>query len=61
MGDTDPSLQRVSSVLPNVGWGLWILTHEDLRWTARVKAFTDFMFDAMSNQKDLIEGRIADG
>lgn len=56
MGDTDRSLQRVSSVFPSVGWGLWILTHEDLRWTTRVKVFTDFIADALGTQKDLLKG-----
>jgi len=60
MRDTDRSLQRVSPVFPRVGWGLWILTHEDLRWTTRVKVFTDFIANALSTQKDLLEGRITD-
>jgi len=59
MGDLDPSLQRVFPVFSRVGWSLWLLTHEDLRHTTRI--FTEFMAKALNTQKDLIEGRTADG
>ncbi len=36
---------------------LWVLTHEDLRRTARVSAFTEFMAAALARQRDLLEGR----
>ena len=61
MGDVDPSLQRASPVFSRAGWSLWLLTHEDLRHTTRVRLFTDFMAKALNTQKDLIEGRTADG
>jgi hypothetical protein len=35
---------------------LWILTHEDLRRTARVRAFTQFAAAALSRQRTLLEG-----
>jgi DNA-binding transcriptional LysR family regulator len=35
---------------------LWILTHRDLRTTARVRALRDFVADAISRQRKAIEG-----
>ena len=39
------------------GRGLWLLTHPDLRRTARVRRFLDFMAEAMAQSRDLREGR----
>jgi hypothetical protein len=36
---------------------LWILTHADLRHTARIRAFTEFAADALTRLRPLIEGR----
>jgi hypothetical protein len=38
------------------GLSLWVLTHADLRRTARIRAFTDFVVDALSRERDLLEG-----
>jgi hypothetical protein len=35
---------------------LWILTHEDLRHTARVRAFTEFAAQAFGRRRPLLEG-----
>ena len=35
---------------------LWILTHEDLRHTARIRAFTEFAASALSRRRPLLEG-----
>jgi hypothetical protein len=35
---------------------LWVLTHEDLRQTARVHAFTEFAADAFIKRRALLEG-----
>ncbi len=56
MGDNDPQLRRVAPGLSNRTWDIWILTHQDLRRTARVRAFMDFMGDAFQNHRDLVEG-----
>jgi hypothetical protein len=32
---------------------IWILTHPDLRQVARVRAFTQFLFDALSTDPRL--------
>jgi DNA-binding transcriptional LysR family regulator len=38
-GDPDPALQRIRSVEPGFAMNIWLLTHPDLRSTARVRAF----------------------
>jgi len=58
LADTVPSLERLE-LLSKVGTcgDLWILTHEDLRATARVRAFVNFMLEAFDRHRDLLEGR----
>lgn len=57
MGDSEPDLARVPPGKPEPAWDIWILTHEDLRSTARVRAFMDFMAEAFLSHRDLLEGR----
>lgn len=57
MADTNPKLQRLSAPIDEAASMLWLLTHEDLRHTARVRAFMDFMADALKADIDLLEGR----
>jgi len=58
IADQVPNLQRLE-ILNSKGpcGNLWMLTHQDLRATARVKAFTDFMLKAFEPHRDLLEGR----
>ena len=57
MGDTSGSLHRLGDPIAECRSALWLLTHEDLRHTARVRAFLDFMADALRADIDLLEGR----
>jgi len=57
MGDVEPTLQRVPGATINPGRDIWLLTHRDLRQTARVRVFTEFMADAIRAHADLLEGR----
>ena len=61
MGDTEPDLRRVPPGRPEPAWDIWILTHEDLRATARVRAFMDFMAEAFLRHRDLLQGRLPQG
>lgn len=56
IGDDDPELVRLRPPEPNFGMDLWILTHPDLRGTARVKAFMDHMAAAVGRDADLLAG-----
>jgi DNA-binding transcriptional LysR family regulator len=57
MADNHKRLQRIGEPIHDAGTILWLLTHEDLRHTGRVRAFMDFI--AMSLRKDigLLESR----
>jgi len=59
MGDQEKQLSRLQPPVAKAGSALWLLTHEDLRNTARVRAFMDFMGTAIKSDKDLLEGRKA--
>ncbi len=57
LGDTTPSLVRIGSPVAAMTRELWLLTHEDLRRTARVSAFTEFAGQALAKHRPLFEGR----
>jgi DNA-binding transcriptional LysR family regulator len=58
LGDMEGGgLVRLGPVLPGAVSELWLLMHEDLRRTARVRAFTEFMAHALEGDRDLLEGR----
>lgn len=57
IADPDTSLERVRSPLPELATDLWLLTHEDLRNVARVRAFIDFIASSLKPQIDLLEGQ----
>lgn len=56
LGDTAAGLVCVHRPIPEMETALWILTHEDLRHTARIRAFTDFVADALKQRRALLEG-----
>lgn len=58
LGDTSPGLLRVSPPIEEMATALWLLTHADLRRTARVRAFMGFAADAFMRQRALLEGRV---
>lgn len=47
LGDADPSLVRLADPDPALDTPLWLLTHPDLRHSARIRAFNDFVADAL--------------
>tara|TARA_R110002096_G_scaffold432707_1_gene649979 strand:- start:3996 stop:4883 length:888 start_codon:yes stop_codon:yes gene_type:complete len=60
MGDADPELMRVPPGDTTAMSELWVLTHNDLRHTLKVKIFIDFISKALLKYKDLYEGRKKD-
>jgi DNA-binding transcriptional LysR family regulator len=57
LGDPDDKLRRVSVTQPDMPRSvLWLLTHDDLRRTARVRAVMDFFAVALSRHCALLEG-----
>ncbi len=59
IADPEPTLRRVREPVHDLEVGLWLLTHQDLRQTARVRAFLDFMGREIRTQRDILEGRPA--
>ena len=59
LGDSVPALTCVRRPIPEMETALWILTHEDLRAAARVRAFTEFAYGAFRKRRALLEGEDA--
>ena len=57
VGDADPRLVRVSDPIDTLDMDLWVLTHPELRNTARIRALMSFLYDALSAEADLWGGR----
>lgn len=57
MGDAEPGLRRLGPPVPELVSELWLLTHEDMRRVARVRALIDFLADALRGERPLLEGR----
>lgn len=56
IGDAWPSLVRLAPPQPEFASDLWSLTHPDLRNTPRIRAVLDFLAEAITAERDLIEG-----
>jgi DNA-binding transcriptional LysR family regulator len=56
IADESSNLVRLSDTNADFAAGLWLLTHPDLRQSARVRAFMDFMATEITKQKKRIEG-----
>lgn len=56
LGDDDPNLTRIGEKIPELATDLWLLTHPDLRKTARVRALLDFLADAMKQRRGQLSG-----
>ncbi|HFD32794.1 MAG TPA: LysR family transcriptional regulator [Gammaproteobacteria bacterium] len=59
LADPVQSLQRLHLIPSSAAscGDLWILTHKDLRSTARVRVFVDFMVEAFDRHCEVLEGR----
>lgn len=57
LGDTDPALARLGEPLPACDSELWLLSHPELRETARVKAVRAWLFKALQTRAPLLAGR----
>ncbi|MBS7600873.1 LysR family transcriptional regulator [Pseudomonas sp. RC2C2] len=58
LGDITPGLVRAGPVVPELQDELWLLTHQDIRKSWRVKAFMTFCAAAVASQKPLVEGQL---
>ena len=55
--DPDPELVRLLSPIDEAAHELWVVTHRDLRHTARIRAVLDYFYEAFRADRDLFEGR----
>lgn len=56
VADAEPSLRRLDVTLMPSNWGVWVLSHVDLRSTARVRVCREFLIEIIEQQKNLVEG-----
>lgn len=56
VADTEPSLRRLDLALSPSNWGVWVLSHVDLRATEKVRVCREFLIDIITEQRALIEG-----
>jgi len=56
VADARPKLIRLAPPEPEFADDLWLLTHRDLRQSARVRALLDFLAAEIAKMKSLIEG-----
>jgi len=54
--EPDPDLYRLPAKYVEPGWGLWLLSYVDLRTTARVRIFKNFLLDELKRQAERLEG-----
>lgn len=55
-GDTDPRLRRVPGCTPSPDMDIWVLTHEDLTSSPRVRVLMDHLYRAFGELAPLIGG-----
>jgi DNA-binding transcriptional LysR family regulator len=56
VGTSIPGLAQLTAPLPELEAELWLLTHPDLRNTARVRAFLDFCVAQIEQRRGVMEG-----
>lgn len=56
LGDRAARLVRVSQPIEAMRTGLWLLTHEQLRRSARIRTFLEFVGAALARRRKAVEG-----
>jgi len=59
LGDNDETVRRLTSCIEELQGELWIVTHKDLKETARVRAFLDIIGNGIASRRRLFEGNEA--
>jgi DNA-binding transcriptional LysR family regulator len=58
LGDGDADLARaLPDPVPELAGELWMVTHADLKRTARVRAFFDLVGEGLARERDMFDGR----
>ncbi|WP_370978756.1 LysR family transcriptional regulator [Agaribacterium sp. ZY112] len=58
LGDSDNRLKRIFPPVEELSTELWLLTHPDLRRTARVRVLMDFIEEVLGKEKRLVQGHL---
>jgi DNA-binding transcriptional LysR family regulator len=58
LGDSAAGLVRVHPPIAAMTTALWVLTHEDLRRSTRIRTFTEFAAAALARRRALFEGAL---
>lgn len=61
LGDATPQLVRLGPPLAELDSGLWLLTHTDLRRSARVRVLLDFLYRELRARAADLDGTAAGG
>jgi len=56
LADPVAEVRRLAPPLPELEGELWIVTHKDLRETARIRTFLNVVGDGIAAQRGLFEG-----
>lgn len=56
LGDSEPALERLFPPIEALARELWVVSHEQVRQSARVRAFFEHMEELTPEQRDLFEG-----
>jgi DNA-binding transcriptional LysR family regulator len=56
LAELEPDLVRVAPLPDDFTLDLWLPTHEDLRQTARIRGFLDFLAKALGREAPLLKG-----
>ncbi|MGI9408748.1 MAG: LysR family transcriptional regulator [Hyphomicrobiaceae bacterium] len=59
LGDRSKGLHGVTGPIPELETSLWVLTHPDLKKSARLSALSDFLVRALRAERALLEGGMA--
>jgi DNA-binding transcriptional LysR family regulator len=56
LADPDRGVRRLSATIDDIAGELWIVTHKDLKETARIRAFLSIVGDGIAAHRKLFEG-----
>ncbi|WP_372749984.1 LysR family transcriptional regulator [Litorivivens sp.] len=59
LGELDPLLTKIPCEHVDQPMGFWVLSHIDLRTTARIRIFRDFMLEAIAPRIPMLEGKVS--
>jgi len=55
LAEGEETIRQLPITLTPSSWGLWVLSHPDLRDTARVRVCREFLYDIFERQRGIVE------